>query len=92
MGRRLRGIPVAEPAAPPRLGVFPAIAVLMEDDDSSLLILPEEACLGVADPDDFGVEVPDLGVVPPDGIRCPVADVGDSSMGLPSSFNGTSCV
>jgi len=61
---------------------------LIEEDEVSLLILLEEACRGVIEPD-FGVVVPDLGVVPPDDNR-PAADDGDNSDGLPSSFKGIS--
>ena len=93
MGRRLRGSPlvVAGPLdgcgmpRPPRRGVVDALP-LIEDDEVSLLILLEDACRGVIEPD-FGVVVPDLGVVPPDD-TLPAAEDGDNSDGLPSSFSG----
>ena len=94
IGSRLRGIPLAPPEVPvdgvgiplpPRRGVFDAVALIEEDDDS-LLILLDEGCLGVIDPD-LGVVVPDLGVVPPD-VTLPEADDGDNSKGLPSPSKG----
>ena len=59
----------------------------MEEDEVSLLILLDEGCRGVIDPD-FGVMVPDLGVVPPEAF--PVADDGDNSKGLASPSKGFS--
>ena len=58
----------------------------MEEDEVSLLILLDEGCRGVIDPD-LGVMVPDLGVVPPEE-AFPVADDGDNSKGLPSPSKG----
>ena len=95
IGRRLRGSPLeAEfPAEgrgiprPPRFDVLDA-APLIEEDDVSLLILLDDACRGVIDPD-LGVVVPDLGVVPPDEIL-PVAEDGDNSKGLPFPSKGIS--
>ena len=72
---------------PALLGVLP-VAPFIEEDDVSRLILLDEACRGVVDPD-FGVDVPDLGVVPPDETR-PVAEEGDSSKGLPFPSKGIS--
>ena len=91
IGSRLRGF--EDPAdgcgidLVPLRGVTEAEA-LIDDDDVSLLILLDEGCRGVMDPD-FGVVVPDLGVVPPDD-TLPVADDGDNSKGLPSAPNGIS--
>ena len=59
---------------------------LIEEDEASLLILLDDGCRGVTDPD-FGVMVPDLGVVPPEE-AFPVADDGDNSKGLAFPSNG----
>ena len=61
---------------------------LIEEDEASLLILLDDGCRGVTDPD-FGVMVPDLGVVPPEE-AFPVADDGDNSKGLASPSKGFS--